>query len=214
MVRPSFPNGEGERKWRTERTQELTGELLSVFDMDPGPSSMDIAPVSVPSGLRHRSSRVYYCCVPECRNRSINAPDLSFHRFPNVDSRKEVRKAWIVAIRRDEGKNFKVIAGTRVCSAHFLPGDFKQSPYASITSSGRKILLPEAVPSIFAWRLKDASTPRRPPRERGDAYLPPAKRRCRRSASTVKVTSDIGASSSSGSQPGTPVLAGDYSKRP
>ena len=54
------------------------------------------------------SSKGYYCCVPLCKNRSVCDASLSFHCFPNEGSRKEARKAWLVAIRRDEGPHFKI----------------------------------------------------------------------------------------------------------
>jgi hypothetical protein len=53
-----------------------------------------------------------YCAVPFCKsNAKLTSQDeskedrISFHRFP-ADS--ALNKAWIVAIRREKGKNFKV----------------------------------------------------------------------------------------------------------
>lgn len=59
----------------------------------------------------------YYCFVPHCKNCSLRNP-VSFHSFPSK-SRGETRRAWIIAIRRDEGKRSQITSNTRVCSAHF-----------------------------------------------------------------------------------------------
>ena len=64
-------------------------------------------------------SHGYYCCVPLCQNRSVNDPSLSFHCFPNDRTRTDVRNEWIVAIRRDEGLNFRS-QGTQRCALHTL----------------------------------------------------------------------------------------------
>ena len=82
----------------------------------------------------------YYCAVPCFYNRSTNG-DLHFHRFPAIEQR---RKEWCIAIRRDRGANFKVTTHTRVCSAHFLPSDYRRTMYGVR-------LLPATVPSVFAW---------------------------------------------------------------
>ena len=54
-----------------------------------------------------------HCCVVFCTNDEryeekyleITGKTLHFHKFPKDAKRK---KEWIVAIRRDEGKDFKV----------------------------------------------------------------------------------------------------------
>ena len=67
----------------------------------------------------------YYCAVPCCSTHSTNG-DLHFHRFPASEQR---RKEWCIAIRSDRGANFKVTTNTRVCSAHFLPSDYRRTLY-------------------------------------------------------------------------------------
>ena len=119
-------------------------------------------------------SRGYCCCVPLCQNRSVNDPSLSFHCFPNDRTRTDVRKTWIVAIRRDEGRNFKVTRNTKVCSAHFVPEDFKTSAYTTLPGHSRRILLPTAVPSIFSWTQVVESKRRI---LQGDDPPPPKRRR-------------------------------------
>ena len=57
-----------------------------------------------------------HCCVPYCtsdgrykykkpRTDCIAEETIHFHKIPND---KELKKKWIIAIRRDEGKHFKV----------------------------------------------------------------------------------------------------------
>ena len=115
-----------------------------------------------------------HCCVPQCQNnRSKIIPGLTFHQFPSDQS---LRKQWVVKIRRDVGKSFKVswwryrchfcahvfkltyylahfqiTNSTRVCSVHFKEGDFKT------TLTGKRLLEKHAVPSVFCW----SSSPRK-----------------------------------------------------
>lgn len=53
------------------------------------------------------TKRVDYCCVPHCNGNGRLHKDLSFHRIPS-EKKVELRKRWIIAIRRDEGPDFKV----------------------------------------------------------------------------------------------------------
>lgn len=97
-----------------------------------------------------------HCCVPLCTKKDKRDKDtgekISFFRFPDDPS---TRKQWIHAIRRDVGKDFSILEGTRVCSRHFKPDDLKKS------LNGRISPKPGAVPSIFAW--KRSSPRKRPP---------------------------------------------------
>ena len=97
----------------------------------------------------------YYCCVPHCNNRSSGdpthpAPTLSFHRFPSCTKR---RKAWVRAIRRDEGPDFSITSNTRVCSAHFTASDFRPPSGGRCRGEERRVarLTGDAVPSMFDW---------------------------------------------------------------
>ena len=85
------------------------------------------------------------CCVPDCSKKGCRDEDgskVSFYKFPDE---KVMRKKWIHAIRRDEGKNFQITKWTKVCSRHFRQYDFIK------TLSGRRDLRPDAVPSLFTW---------------------------------------------------------------
>ena len=86
-----------------------------------------------------------HCCVPEwtkkgCRDE--NADKISFFKFPIDDP--QLKRTWLHAIRRDEGKLFKVPEATKVCSRHFRPGEIKQ------TLAGKNELRAGVVPSVFA----------------------------------------------------------------
>ena len=84
-----------------------------------------------------------HCCVPGCKKKvkEEDGVKISFHKFP--EDRKLFRK-WIVAIRRDVGKEFRVTDHTRVCSRRF-----KSSDYLTSLTGREKSLKPTAVPSIF-----------------------------------------------------------------
>ncbi|CAC5390003.1 unnamed protein product [Mytilus coruscus] len=90
-----------------------------------------------------------HCCVPLCNGNGRRHMELSFHRFPQTDNK---RNLWIQAIRRDPGPMFNISDQTVVCSRHFKPTDFKWTPV-------RKTLKPDSVPSIFDW--SNQVTPRR-----------------------------------------------------
>ena len=66
---------------------------------------------------------------------------------------------WLHAIRRDEGKYFKVTKSTRVRSRHFREGDIKK------TLSGKKELKDGVVPSVFPW-TRTSPRKRKEPMER------------------------------------------------
>lgn len=87
---------------------------------------------------------------------------VSFHRFPQD---AEVYKKWIIAIRRDEGKHFKVTKATKVCSKHFSEED-----YVPKVANGRRHLYTHAVPSVF--QFKTLKRPRKPPCRRAAQKQP------------------------------------------
>lgn len=99
-----------------------------------------------------------HCCVPKCTQRGYktkNGEPVSFYNFPNAPLK---RKQWIHAIRREEGKSFRITEKTKVCSLHFKSTDLKRS------LSGRRNLLKNAVPSKFQW--KSSPKKRKAPTER------------------------------------------------
>lgn len=98
------------------------------------------------------------CCVPICTNRGYrdkNNAKISYYTFPKDNY---VRKQWIHAIRREEGKSFRITASTKVCSRHFRDEHLKK------TLAGKIILKPGAVPSKFAWSTSPRK--RKPPTQR------------------------------------------------
>ena len=102
-----------------------------------------------------------HCCVPDCTKKGYREDDgskISYFVFPKE---KALRKKWIHAIRREEGKYFKITSLTKVCSRHFRANDLKK------TLAGKMTLQPwpGAVPSLFSWtrtspRKRKAPTPR------------------------------------------------------
>ena len=57
------------------------------------------------------------CCVPRFFNGRRTSPSLSYHSFPLSS---ELRKHWLVALRRYEGANSRVSESTVLCSERFL----------------------------------------------------------------------------------------------
>lgn len=87
-----------------------------------------------------------HCCVPECTKkgcRDENGNKISYFKFPIDDP--QLKRKWLHAIRRDEGKYFKVTEATKVCSRHFRPGDIKK------TLASKNELRAGVVPSLFEW---------------------------------------------------------------
>ncbi|XP_013881477.1 uncharacterized protein LOC106530414 [Austrofundulus limnaeus] len=96
-----------------------------------------------------------FCSVPSCSCGARKQPYLSFHAFPTDPDQ---RRRWVQAIRRDEGPDFRIKAGsTFVCSRHFTADDF-------VSQSAIRRLKSRAVPSLFSWnnfsRLVDSAQKR------------------------------------------------------
>ena len=102
-----------------------------------------------------------HCCVPMCTNRRVNCPQLSFHKFP---AEPDLRKRWIIAVRRDEGPHFRVTKNTLVCSDHFREEDFTLPVGAGECHRAR--LRPGATPSVFAFGKPCSEAVRATPAER------------------------------------------------
>ncbi|XP_078585178.1 uncharacterized protein LOC144867211 [Branchiostoma floridae x Branchiostoma japonicum] len=113
---------------------------------------------------QHRDNMAaYHCCVPSCvsDSRYDIGKKLTFHRIPHD---KQQRREWIVKIRRDVGKNFKISSATRVCSEHFHEKDFLR------TLSGLTRLRPGVIPSVFQWTK--TTTERPAPKKRSNDVAP------------------------------------------
>ena len=98
------------------------------------------------------------CCVPECNQKgkkTTTGEKVSFFEFPRSPLR---RKQWIHAIRREEGKEFKIGHGTKVCSLHFRREDIRKS------SNGRAYVAAGGVPSRFAWSVPSPRKRKAPPK--------------------------------------------------
>lgn len=42
------------------------------------------------------------CCVVNCKNTEKNNPNLKFYSFPRAQHKREQRKLWIIAVRRQK----------------------------------------------------------------------------------------------------------------
>ena len=97
-----------------------------------------------------------HCCVLLCTKKGYREEEtgetVSYFKFPTEEG---LRKLWIHAIPRDEGKCFQISSTTKVCSRHFKSDDFKRS------LNGVVSLRKGAVPSVFTW--KRSSPRKRPP---------------------------------------------------
>ena len=100
-----------------------------------------------------------HCCVPECTKkgyREEGGTKVSFFKFPTENPMK---KKWLHAIRRDQGKYFTVTENTKICSRHFREGDITK-PLA-----GKNELRDGVVPSVFPW-IRTSPRKRKEPAER------------------------------------------------
>ena len=98
------------------------------------------------------------CCVPECNQKgkkTSTGEKVSFFEFPRSPLR---RKQWIHAIRREEGREFKIVGGTKVCSLHFRREDIRKS------FNGRAYVAAGGVPSKFAWSVPSPRKRKAPPK--------------------------------------------------
>ena len=101
-----------------------------------------------------------HCCVPECTKKGYREEDgskVSYFQFPRK-KKNMLKEKWIYAIRRDEGKDFKIGESAKVCSRHFRKEDLK-------TLAGKICLKSGAVPSILSW-IRTSPRKRKPPTER------------------------------------------------
>lgn len=102
-----------------------------------------------------------YCCVPNCNQFGYASPSGKKVNFFNFPKAPLIRKQWIHAIRRDEGKDFVITERTKVCSLHFRPEDLRK------TLNERIYVRDGGVPSKFDWsgpspKKRKAPTERKP----------------------------------------------------
>ncbi|CAH3143687.1 unnamed protein product [Pocillopora meandrina] len=85
-----------------------------------------------------------FCCVPNCNQKGYTSSlgeKVSFFNFPKAPL---IRKQWIHAIRREEGKAFVITERTKVCSLHFRSEDLrKKAPTERQPLPAKKQLLAE-----------------------------------------------------------------------
>ena len=91
--------------------------------------------------------------VVQRRGTKTSGNKISYFKFPND---KTLKKKWLHAIRREEGKYFKISNATTVCSRHFREDDYRK------TLCGRWYLKSNVVPSKFDW-IRSSPRKRNPP---------------------------------------------------
>lgn len=124
-----------------------------------------------------------HCCVPECKKkgyRDENGVKVSFFKFPTENPEK---KKWLHAIRREEGKFFKVTKFTKICSRHFREGEIKK------TLAGKSDVKPGVVPSVFPW-IRTSPRKRKAPTERNFVTSPSSSAARKLDTSSVIVTEE------------------------
>lgn len=92
-----------------------------------------------------------YCAVADCHNNADNSKEngIIFHRFP-FKNRKRSKHWESLCKRRTKIINYK---NACVCSVHFKSEDYKRDLMNELLGcSTRKILKPDAVPSVFPNR--------------------------------------------------------------
>lgn len=107
--------------------------------------------------MRPRSE---HCCVPLCVVSARYNSTVSFHSFPVEE---DLRKKWIVQIRRDD---FQVNKNTKVCSVHFRPDDFMEGARLKRLKKG-------VFPTLFEWNHYQEQPPRLSVWERRERPLTP-----------------------------------------
>ena len=90
-----------------------------------------------------------HCAVPLCTNgrRKTKGSDISYHRLPSGP----LRDVWLRNLRR---ANLRDHGYTYVCSTHFTPDCFETNTGLIPGFKKRKILKPQAVPTIFSFPTK------------------------------------------------------------
>jgi len=99
-----------------------------------------------------KESIIVFICLFDSRCKQIPFPNLL--------------QTWLVKIRRDASKDFRLTKRTKICSLHFKDSDFR------LTLKGRRYIKDDAIPSIFAWSV--ASPNRKSPRKRQNVVEMPS----------------------------------------
>jgi hypothetical protein len=98
-----------------------------------------------------------HCTVPNCTNgwRKTKGTGVSYHRLPT----NHMKSLWLQRVRRDNPRDSK---HSFVCSDHFSPESYESSLAEKLCGhTGRKILKPDAVPTIFKHSENVPKTKRR-----------------------------------------------------
>ena len=88
-----------------------------------------------------------YCCVPDCTKKGYREEDGSKVSHIQFPSENTLKKKWIHAIRREEGKDLKISESTKVCSRHFRKEDLKKNRAKNLSRCTINIFLDSLVAS-------------------------------------------------------------------
>ncbi|XP_074645882.1 uncharacterized protein LOC141902141 [Tubulanus polymorphus] len=139
----SRPTAEASYIETKSKERNETGGNLST-----GTDGKTSRPTAEASNIETKSKGNKNCCVPLCHKAGYlieKGEKVTFHRFPKDEN---LRRQWIIKIKRDPGDNFKIKDHTFVCSRHFLPEDIEFNVY-----NQRRYLRRGAVPSVFeCWK--------------------------------------------------------------
>ena len=78
------------------------------------------------------------CCIFNCANTDLNEKGIHFYRVVRSRSQEQSDK-WIQIIKQQNGANWSPTKDTRICSSHFLGGEFSSDANH-----------PDYLPTIFA----------------------------------------------------------------
>ena len=97
-----------------------------------------------------------HCVAYNCNNKSDNNPSISYHRLPGP-SRKLVRQTWIDVIGRTDLPKKVYLCAEHFAEESFDPSHDLKQRLLSEGSRIKRMLLPDAIPTIFDHRETKSS---------------------------------------------------------
>ena len=97
-----------------------------------------------------------HCVAYNCNNKSDNNPSISYHRLPGP-SRKLVWQAWIDAIGRTDLPKKVYLCAEHFTEESFDPSHDLKQRLLPEDSRIKRMLLPDAIPTIFDHRETKSS---------------------------------------------------------
>ncbi|KAK2548941.1 hypothetical protein P5673_030683 [Acropora cervicornis] len=136
-------------------THILVGALLIIFGIANGVTQNFYDTFNSSFGFFGIGTGIWIFVAYRC----VTSQDTEMDQTAKRSLRNPNRlKTWLVKIRRDASKDFKLTRRTKICSLHFKDSDFR------LTLKGRRYIKDDALPSIFPWSV--SSPNRKSPRKR------------------------------------------------